>query len=148
MANQTCLCSISQGRAQRRRDHHSGCTQGMPTSQKPAICLDFNLKIIWVVHLERVNRLKQPPQIPLIQRFGWKNLIHRRQRFSNSEQNKILFHHIISFLVEHLRSTGVKGEMDTMLLDGERKKLILMGEGVKTKTSVTESLRWGRMPSF
>ena len=27
--------------------------------------------------------------------------------------------------MRHLRSTGVKGAMDTMVLDGERKKLIL-----------------------
>ena len=27
--------------------------------------------------------------------------------------------------MEHLRSTGVRGEMETMALEGERKKLIL-----------------------
>ena len=34
--------------------------------------------------------------------------------------------------MEHLRSTGVRGEMETMALDGERKKLILKKYKKKT----------------
>ena len=38
-------------------------------------------------------------------------------------------------LLRYLRSTGVKGAIDTMLLNGERKKLILVGKSFYTKNS-------------